>query len=110
MKRPEQHLQRMCVKWFNYQYPQQHGQLFMCHQNGKNAVEQAILKSIGLVPGVSDLIYLTPSGAIFIEMKTDKGRQSDAQKQWQQKVEALGYAYHIVRSVDEFINLINNNQ
>ena len=36
-------------------------------------------------------------------MKTDKGRQSPEQKQWQEMVEAHGYRYRVCRSLDEFM-------
>ena len=110
MKRPEQQLQQACVKWFALQYSNQKGRLFMCHQNGKNAVEQAILKSMGLVAGVSDLIYLSNSGAVFIELKAGKNKQSEAQQYFQSMVESLGMPYHLIRSFDKFKALIESLQ
>ena len=103
MKRPEQDLQRACVKWFNLQYPEMHGLLFMCHQNASSRIQQSILKGLGLIAGVSDLILLSPSGAVFIELKAGKNKQTDVQKEWQAKVEAYGYPYVVVNSLEQFI-------
>lgn len=57
----------------------------------------------GLEGGVSDLIVLLPGAvALFVEVKTEVGRQSDKQKSFQQQVEDLGFVYHLVRSAEAF--------
>lgn len=67
------------------------------------------MKAEGVVSGVSDLLLLVPSRqyhGLCIEFKTDKGRQSEAQKEWQRAVELQGFCYRVVRSLDEFIDLL----
>ena len=67
------------------------------------------LKDEGVVPGVSDLLLLYPSGkyhALCVEMKTPKGRQSEVQKAWQRAVERAGYKYALCRSLADFITTI----
>lgn len=64
------------------------------------------MKGEGVVPGVSDLIFMYPSKgyhALCIEMKTKKGKQSKEQKIWQVEVQSLGYKYVICRSIDDFM-------
>ena len=39
-------------------------------------------------------------------MKTKKGSQSDAQKEWQQKIINDGYNYVVVRSLEDFQSTI----
>ena len=73
-------------------------------------MEQGILQSMGLEAGVSDLIYLSDSGPVFIELKAGRNTQSDAQKEFEQVVTALGHHYHLIRSFDEFRNVINSYQ
>ena len=111
-----------CVRWFNMQYPQYRGLLFACPNGGaRNLVTAAKLKAEGVVAGVADLLLLVPMfvkakddgwvntiHALCIEMKTKRGYQSQAQKEWQKKVEAAGYRYVIVRSVEQFIKEIND--
>lgn len=63
-------------------------------------------KNTGFLPGVSDLIVLLPNKAMFFEVKTSIGRQSDKQKEFQQTVELLGFEYHLVRSLEDFKNQI----
>lgn len=59
------------------------------------------LTNIGVVAGVSDLIFLMPNRIFFIEIKTQTGTQSDKQKSFEQKVKKLGFEYILVRSLEE---------
>lgn len=108
-RRDEHRLQSQCVKWFRYQYPQYAPLLFAVPNAGKRGkVVAAEMKAEGLWAGVADLILLHAKGVLLIEMKTEKGRQSDSQKTWQKAVEAQGYRYEVVRSFEEFEKLIKN--
>lgn len=55
--------------------------------------------------GTADFIALLPiEGGIlpyFIETKSDKGRQTPAQLQFQEKVEACGCLYELIRDVKD---------
>lgn len=111
----ESKLQCACVRWFRYQYPKLSHALFSVPNGAyfaaKGAMEGARMKAEGLLPGVSDMILLQHSGiygALLIEFKTKQGRQNDAQKQWQQKMERDGYKYVIVRSLEEFQDAVNS--
>lgn len=114
-KQVESKLQCACVRWFRYQYPKLSHALFSVPNGAyfaaKGKMEGARMKAEGLLPGVSDMILLQHSGiygALLIEFKTKQGRQNDAQKQWQKKVEKDGYKYVIVRSLEEFQNAVNS--
>lgn len=66
------------------------------------------LKEEGVKAGVADLVLLFPEGKIiFVEMKTKKGTQQDSQKDFQKRVEDLGFKYLIWRSVDDAISFIS---
>ena len=57
--------------------------------------------------GVSDIIIFLKGGrTIFIEAKTSKGKMSPGQITFRETIEKLGYAYHVVRSVDDVINIL----
>lgn len=61
---------------------------------------------IGL-PGEADLTLFAQGGrAVFIEVKTPTGRQSKKQKIFQERVEALGFRYVVLRSVQQARELI----
>ena len=114
----ESKLQQACVKWFNMQYSRYNYILFAIPNGGKRGVITAsILKSEGTLAGVADFFLSVPKvtynkettkHGLFIEMKTKDGRQSESQKEFQKKVELVGYQYTICRSVEEFIKTIND--
>ena len=111
MRHEESRLQINCVKVFRLRYPHFANLLFSVPNGGaRRPVEASIMKAEGMTAGVSDLILLVPNvryHGMCIEMKTRTGKQSDAQKEWQKAVTALGYKYAIIRSLDEFISIID---
>ena len=109
----EHRIQCACVRWFNVQYPKHHGRLFAVPNGGRrDATTAAKLKAEGVVPGVADLVLLMSNrdyGALLIEMKTPKGRQSDSQKKWEKTVCAdAEYKYVVCRSLDDFIREVDS--
>ena len=105
--RDEEHrLQSACVRWYRLQYPKMKHNLFSVPNGGKrDSVTGAKLKAEGALAGVADLILLKSNrfyGALLIEMKTSKGRQSESQIEWQHKITADGYKYVVVRSIEDF--------
>ena len=115
-KRPsdeEHRIQCTCVRWFSLQYPQLDGRLFAVPNGGRrDAVTAAKLRAEGVVPGVSDLILLKSNhryGALLIEMKTAKGRQSASQRWWQSVIsENDEYKYVVCRSFDDFMREVTD--
>lgn len=107
------------VTWFNLSYPQHRGLLFHI-PNGRmrSRREGALLKREGVVPGVADLALMIPRReyrqlevidvipGLFIEVKQPGSYQVKTQKIWQAQVESQGYRYEVVRSLQEFIDLI----
>lgn len=110
MKDLEHRLQCTCVRWFSYQHPELKGTLFAVPNGGqRNAITAAKMKAEGVVAGVADLLLLIPNAthhALCIEMKTEKGRQSEKQKWWQGVATKRGYRYEVVRNYESFVSLI----
>ena len=52
-------------------------------------------------PGCPDLSLIIDGRYHGIEVKTEKGRQSPAQKQAEQEIIAAGGQYHLVRCLDD---------
>lgn len=105
----EHQLQQAIFVWHWNNRPQERGLLFMVQNTATDKRKGALLKGMGLVPGVSDLIYLRPnSSPIFIELKTPTGKQSPEQIKWQRTIEANGYEYKIIRSLDEAMIIFVN--
>ena len=112
MKHDEENLQCACVRWFDLQYPR--FSLLLHHSpNGgfRNKLEAVRFKRMGVRAGFPDLILLVPRGGcpfLGIELKTDKGRQSTAQKAYQEAFIAIGARYEVVRSIEEFMNVVKS--
>ena len=105
-------LQRACVAWFRAVYPERELVLFAVpNGGGRRQREAAIMKGEGVTAGVADLILLEARGgygALCIEMKTTRkeSRQRDSQKAWQAAAERAGNKYVIVRTEDEFKEVV----
>lgn len=77
----------------------------------RNIIEATRLKREGTKAGVSDLFLTIPSKSyhgMWIEVKTAKGKMSDKQLDWFEKQAYMGYKCEIVRSIDDFIKIIND--
>ena len=74
----------------------------------ENIITRMILFLMGLKTGVSDLILLYQGKVYFLEIKTEKGKQSPEQKQFQKDVEKQGFIYLILRSLDDAERLVDN--
>jgi len=64
-------------------------------------------KTFVICKGASDLIVVLKSAVLFIENKTINGLQKTDQVTFQNKIENLGYEYHICRSLEHFKFIIN---
>jgi len=105
----ETQLQAQIFQYHWNNVPTERGLLFHVNNKARNAIEGAKFKAMGVVAGVSDLIYLKPGGKpILIEIKTDNGTQSTEQKKWELHVKSAGYQYLICKSLEEFIKIIIN--
>lgn len=114
----EHDIQANCVSWFRFQYNRYRNMLFAvpngvffnASNRSKAFAYHRKLIDEGLVSGVADLILLVPRhgfGALCIEMKTEKGKQSEQQKQWQSDCEQAGNKYAVCHSFKEFQQVIN---
>lgn len=111
MRQEEHRIQCAIVIWFYYAYPAYRGGCLFAVPNGghRNIQTARNLKAEGVTSGVSDLLLLVPKReyhGLCVEVKTPVGRQSDNQKAWQHTIEAQGYKYEIVRSLDDFADLM----
>jgi hypothetical protein len=103
----EAQLQAQIFQYHWNNLPNERGLLFHVNNKARNTIEGAKFKAIGVIAGVSDLIYLKPGGnLILIELKIEGGVQSKEQKKWGLQVKSAGYQYLICRSLEEFIKLI----
>lgn len=102
----ENRIQQEIYVWFWNTRVEERGLLFHVNNSAASRIQGARLRSMGMVRGVADMVYLKPGGApILIEVKTEVGRQSPQQREWEQAVTRAGYRYEVVRSLTEFQQL-----
>lgn len=110
----EDKLQINCRYWFDCQYPQH--RLLLHHSPNEGLLmrhdrDGAKRKAMGMRPGFPDFILLVPNKVypfLAVELKSEKGRQSEHQKEYQQALERVGGKYVIIRSLDEFMAVVND--
>ncbi len=109
MYRREDQIQIACVNWFTYSYPELFLLLYHAANEGDaNSARGSRMKAMGVKRGVPDLILnVSRHGyhSLGIELKTEKGKQSSYQKEFEKVFTAEGNLYKICRSLDEFIQL-----
>ena len=106
MRHDEAKLQSAIVKAY-------HAAGVFCHSvpneaAGSNAVRQGQFVSMGLKPGVADLVVWLPEGIAYVEVKTPTGKQSPAQERFQARCVSYGVPYYVVRSVSGAMALISH--
>lgn len=110
MRHIESRMQIACKRWFDYQYRQFAPLLFAVPNGGQRGkFEAAIMKHEGVIPGVADMILLVSRrgyGSLCIEFKTETGKQSERQKEWEKVATMCGNKYVIVRSLEQFIKVV----
>lgn len=76
--------------------------VFACANGGsRNYLEAVNLKRSGLLAGVSDLIIVLQNKVVFVELKTDKGKQQETQKKFEKEVIKRGHKYLLWRSLKD---------
>ena len=68
------------------------------------------LQGLGSYRGMSDLQALKDGRAVFIEVKTAGGRQSEHQKKFQRLVENAGLEYVLARGIEDVEHLAGEKQ
>ena len=106
-------LQKGCVRWFDLQYSKLSPLMYHVPNGGtRNIREAAQFKLMGVRPGVADLILLYPGKlghVLCIEFKTDTGRQSSDQYNWQVAAQDAGNGYFLCRSIEDFIRVVQEH-
>ena len=65
------------------------------------------LQGVGCRRGFPDLTAMKDGQTIYIEVKTETGKQSDYQKEFEQICKAHGCRYIVARSIDDIAELLN---
>jgi hypothetical protein len=104
----EEALQADCYIWAHNTIPEIRGLLCYNLNNSPNKRAASINKGMGLQPGRSDMVLYWKGNAYMIEMKLPGKNQQEPQKVWELKVRSHGFEYYVIKSLDEFKELIYN--
>ena len=103
----ENRVQQECVIHFNNTYPKLRKLLFAVPNGGARSIREGLLlKQTGVTAGVSDLLLMVDGKTTCFELKTEVGHQSKFQKEWQKLVEEHGFDYYIIRSSEQFAEIL----
>jgi hypothetical protein len=103
----ELQLQAQCYQWAHNTYPQLRKLLFAVPNGGtRHAREAMSLKASGVVSGVPDMICVYGGRPVAFELKAEKGRLSEDQREVLQKWSDHGITVHVIKTVEEFQTII----
>lgn len=102
-KHLEDDLQAAVCRYLDILERQGHLLYFAVPNGGKrNLLEAVRMKRLGIRPGIPDLVLIPKAGPwCFIELKSPKGVQSEAQREWAAKLERFNCVTRVCRSLDE---------
>jgi len=103
----EAKIQSTCVQFMWNERPQTRGCFFSVTNNSEHAARGANRKALGLVPGVSDTLFIWETRIYCFEFKTEDGKQSPRQQWWQELIEKQGAIYVVIRSLEQFKKYID---
>ena len=72
----------------------------------RGAKRQAILVGMGVHAGFADLIVICEGRILFLELKSLKGRLSPAQEVFRDAVQAQGFGWALVRSLEDALGAL----
>jgi len=102
----EAQIQQQIIIWFRNNY-QIKGKGLIFSVANESTYSNKKFKNTGTMAGVSDLIVVLNGKTIFVELKTEIGKQSEAQLKFQKNIENLNQEYYLIRSLEQFKNEIS---
>ena len=105
----ESQIQAQVVQYL--QYLENAGRLYFIRNNVFTGQIRRRDGSIGYMrqgkSGTSDLIIFLKGGrTIFCELKSEKGKQSFLQMEFERKIKQLGYEYQVIKSIEELEKIL----
>ena len=107
---PEADLQRAVVHALRFALPCtaiiHHSANEVSERGPRGARRQAILVGMGVHAGFADLMVLCDGRVLFLELKAPKGRLRPSQEAFRDAVEAQGFGWALVRSLDDALGAL----
>ncbi len=110
LERAEQTALFNWAAWQSGKYPELKLMFAIPNGGSRNVIEAVNLKKSGVKAGVPDICLPVARGeynCLWIEMKSENGKQSDPQRQWMYNLTQIGRGcYEICRSSEDAIKII----
>ena len=110
---PEADLQRTVVQALRFALPRtaiiHHCANEVTEAGPRGARRQAILVGMGVHPGFADLVVISGSRVLFLEVKSQTGRLRKSQEVFRDTVVTQGFGWALVRSVDDALGALADN-
>jgi len=107
MRQDESQLQVAVAAFLEVALPRSVRAIHVPNGGKRDAKTGARLKREGVKAGVADFVIFMRGGVCaMIELKTEKGRLSKAQKDWQDWAGEFGLPYAVCRSVEEVADIL----
>ena len=107
---PEADLQRAVVNTLRFALPRtaiiHHSANEVTEPGPRGARRQAILTGMGVHPGFADLMVIAGGRVLFLELKAPKGRLRPSQEAFRDVVQAQGFGWALVRSLDDALGAL----
>lgn len=101
-------LQRNLIKVFRKVLPK-YSCVFFAIENKRKTDKGYLYKAQGVTSGVADLCLALPTenhGALYIELKYGKNKQTETQGNWQKEITKHGNDYVVCYSINEAMDKI----
>jgi hypothetical protein len=108
--RPEQQIQRAVIDHLRWRGMPGVFAFHPANGGWRSAVEAAIFKSLGVVAGVPDIIIIHSGQCFGLELKADRGRLTDVQRDAHGRMRAAGACVAVAYGVDEAIGQLTEWQ
>lgn len=104
-KRPEQVLQIAAIEFLHVALPPSWRVFHVPNGGARSPIEAAILKAMGVHPGVGDLAFIGPGGRfVGAEAKAGRNGLTDDQTEWRDWCVANQVPWFLFRSIDELVS------
>lgn len=103
----ESELEKQCLEFLKL-YPTIAGRKVKAGAQRHTFGGKSFMKKSTLA-GMADILLCIHGKYIEVELKTETGKQSQVQKDHQEKIENAGGLYYIVRSFEQFKSIIESH-
>ncbi len=103
-KRPEQVLQISAIEFLRVALPPSWRVFHVPNGGARSPIEAAILKAMGVWPGVGDLAFIGPGGRfVGAEAKAGRNGLTEDQSEWRDWCLGNGVPWFLFRTIDELV-------